>query len=137
MARLTALPEPVPAMLGAALECARNGLPVYPAKPRGKKPLWKGWQRSATTKEESLVEHWKRHPTANIGIACRGLVVLDADSERAVGAVEELCLPETTRVRTRRGSHWYFLGGSAGSKTTTLPNVELRGKGQGVLGPGS
>ena len=124
-------------MLGAALECARNGLPVYPAKPKGKNPLRKGWQRSATTKVESLREHWRCHPAANVGIACRGLVVLDADSERGEDAVEERCLPETTRVRTRRGSHWYFLGGHAGAKLAALPDVELRGKGQGVLGPGS
>jgi hypothetical protein len=126
-------------MLGAAVECARNGLPVYPAKPRGKEPLWKGWQRSATTKVESLAEHWRCHPTANVGIACRGLVVLDADSRKGEDAVEELCLPETTRVKTRRGSHWYFSvpGSLPGAKLTALPDVELRGKGQGVLGPGS
>jgi Bifunctional DNA primase/polymerase, N-terminal/Helix-turn-helix domain len=122
--------------LAAAVENARWGFPVYPARPRGKNPLWKGWQRGATTKAHHLAGIWERHPRANVGVLLRGLTVLDADSRRGEDALEELGLPPTTAVRTRRGVHLYFLGGMTGG-STVLPDVELRGKGQGVLGAGS
>jgi hypothetical protein len=123
-------------MLGAAVENARHGLPVYPVRKRGKAPLHKGWQRAATTKVEYLVKVWKREPRANIGIACRHLSVIDADSHRGVDAVEDLGLPATTTVRTARGSHYYFLGRSP-TVPNLLPDVEVRGDGSGVLGAGS
>jgi bifunctional DNA primase/polymerase-like protein/helix-turn-helix protein len=124
-------------LFAAAVENARHELPVYAARPRSKAPLWRGWQRAATTKVQHLADIWERHPRANVGIACRGLVVLDADSQRAAMEVEELELPPTTTVRTARGAHWYFLGGLAGAMKTTIAGVELRGRGQGVLGAGS
>jgi hypothetical protein len=123
-------------MLAAAVESARHGFPIYPARPRAKAPLFKGWQRAATTKVDYLVEGWQRHPSANVGVACRDLMVLDADSRAGEDAVAELDLPPTTSVRTRRGSHRYFLG-NAPTVPNLLPDVELRGKGSGVLGPGS
>lgn len=123
-------------MLAAAIECARHELPVYAAKPRGKSPLHKGWQRSATTKTDYLAEVWSRTPKANVGVACRGLTVLDADSSRGVDAIEELGLPPTATVRTARGIHCYFLG-NAPTVAGVLPDVEVRGKGSGVLAPGS
>lgn len=122
--------------LAAAAECARHGLPVYAARPRSKSPLHRGWQRAATTKLDYLAEVWTRTPTANVGIACRGVAVLDADSRRGVDAVEELGLPTTTSVSTKRGTHWYFFG-NAPTLANILPDVEIRGKGSGVLGPGS
>jgi hypothetical protein len=123
-------------LLAAAVENARHGLPVYPARPRGKSPLWKGWQRGATTKTDHLAGIWAKHPRANIGVACRRIVVLDADSKRGEAALEELALAPTTKIRTHRGCHLYFLGGLRGGQTV-LPDVELRGRGQGVLGAGS
>lgn len=105
-------------MLAAAVECARHGLPVYPARVRDKAPLYKGWQKAATTKPEHLVQVWQRAPGANIGIACRNIAVLDADSARGVDAVEELGLPATTTVRTHRGNHYYFVG-----RSPTVPNL--------------
>lgn len=123
-------------MMAAAIENARHGLPVHAVQPRDKRPLHKGWQRSATTKVEHLMRVWRRVPSANVGIACRDLVVLDADSQRGEDAVADLDLPATTTVRTARGMHFYFVG-----RGPTIPNllndVELRGRGSGVLGAGS
>jgi Bifunctional DNA primase/polymerase, N-terminal/Helix-turn-helix domain len=123
-------------MLGAAVECARHGLPVYPARVKGKAPPHRGWQRAATTKPEHLVKAWGKEPRANVGILCRNLTVLDADSARGVDAVEELGLPATTTVRTARGNHYYFLGRRP-TVPGLLPDVEVRGSDSGVLGPGS
>lgn len=124
-------------MLQAALENARYGFPVYPAKPREKRPMYRGWQRAATTDPDRLVEAWSRKPKANIGILCgRGVVVLDADSNRGIDALDELELPPTTAVRTARGEHRYFTG-KARSVPDLLSDVELRGDGSGVLGAGS
>jgi hypothetical protein len=123
-------------MLGAAIENARNGLPVYAATPKGKAPLHKGWLRSATTKIERLERVWAQKPNANVGIACRELVVLDADSKRGEDAVADLGLPPTTTVRTARGSHFYFAGRHA-TVARILPDAEVRGEGSGVLGAGA
>jgi hypothetical protein len=123
-------------MFAAAVECARHDLPVYPARPRSKQPLWRGWQRGATTKVEHLANIWRNEPNANIGISCRRLLVLDPDSPRGEDAIADLGLPTTTTVKTRRGLHRYFLG-SAPTKPNLLPDVEARGTGAGVLGPGS
>ena len=122
--------------LAAAVECARHGLPVYPARVRGKAPLYRGWQRAATSKPEHLVKMWSRAPHANIGIACRNLTVLDADSDRGVDAVEELGLPETTTVRTARRNHYYLLGRGP-TAPNLLPEWRSGGSRSGVLGPGS
>ena len=123
-------------MMGAAIENARHGLPVYPATPRDKRPLHRGWQRAATTKVEYLIKTWRRNPEANVGVACRGIAVLDADSRRGEDAVADLGLPRTATVKTSRGSHFYFLG-NAPTVPALLRDVELRGKGSGVLGAGS
>ena len=123
-------------MLGAAVECARHDLPVYAARPRAKAPLYRGWQRAATTKTAYLEEVWRRKPDANVGISCRGITVLDADSQRGVDAVEELDLPPTPTVSTSRGTHYYLLG-KAPTIANLLPDVEIRGAGSGVLGAGS
>jgi Bifunctional DNA primase/polymerase, N-terminal len=123
-------------MLAAALENARHDFRVYPAYPRGKSPLYRGWQRAATTKPDHLAKFWKTNPEANVGILCDNLVVLDPDSARGEAALADLDLPPTTTVRARRGSHRYFLG-RASAVADLLPGVEARGIGQGVLGAGS
>src|SRR5262245_9266023 len=87
-------------MFGAVLEYARHGFPVYPARPRAKNPLHKGWQRAATVKIDHLAAEWTREPNANIGVYCRDFIVIDADSKRGEDALADLCLPATTTVRT-------------------------------------
>lgn len=123
-------------MLGAAVEHARHDLPVYPVAPRNKRPLHRGWQRAATCKIGHLVATWRKTPEANVGVLCRDIVVVDADSERGEDALADLGLPATTTVRTRRGSHLYFAG-RAPTLKAILKDVEIRGSGSGVIGAGS
>ncbi len=120
-----------------ATENARAGFRVFPLRPRDKQPLLRGWQRSASTDPAVVESAWLRTPNANIGIACGdGLVVVDADSDRAEDALGELGLPATTSVKTARGSHRYFQG-EAGNRTGVLDGVDVRGGGGYVVGAGS
>src|SRR5215475_8598523 len=92
----------------AALEFCRRGWRVLPVA--GKVPRLAAWPAQATTDEATVRRWWQTWPTADIGIATGGgLLVLDVDPrhhgdaslaelERAHGP-----LPDTPRVRTGGG----------------------------------
>ncbi|MFJ1768000.1 bifunctional DNA primase/polymerase [Amycolatopsis sp. NPDC088138] len=69
-------------LLGAALDAARRGWPVFPLAPRSKRPAIADWQQRATCDPERIRRWWLRHPLHNVGIACgpAGLLVLDLDA---------------------------------------------------------
>ncbi|MFF1612248.1 bifunctional DNA primase/polymerase [Amycolatopsis sp. NPDC058278] len=69
-------------LLGAALEAAERGWPVFPLAPRSKRPAIPGWQQRATCDPDRIRRWWLRHPMCNLGIACgpAGLLVLDLDA---------------------------------------------------------
>ena len=76
----------------------------WPKQPR---VAWKQYQHEAPT--ESMVRAWwTQWPSANIGLACGELIVVDADSAESV----EWCkknLPHTPwRVKTGKGMHFYY-----------------------------
>jgi hypothetical protein len=126
-----------PALLDSALDAARNGFDVFPVRPREKKPLVKGWQRSATHDLEIVERVWHEHPEANIGIRCgNGLIVIDADSEIGETALREYELPNTTTVKSARGKQFYFRGDGS-TRAAILPDVDVRGRGGLVVGAGS
>ena len=123
--------------LESALEYIDAGMPVFPLRPRMKKPLVKGWQQVASTDPSTVAGLWRQKPDANIGVLCgRGLVVIDADDRSAEAELLNLGIPETTRVRTAKGSHFYFAGDS-GNRQRLLPGVDVRGIGGFVVGAGS
>jgi hypothetical protein len=125
------------ARAAAALESARSGLRVFPVAPREKRPLRKGWRRSATTDLAVIEATWAELPDANIGVACGdGLLVLDTDSDVAECAVRELEIPVTPTVRTAKGRHRY-LDGQGRNRVGALPGVDVRGQGGYVVGAGS
>ena len=76
--------------LKVALDLARAGLPIFPARVYQKsgsdkwqkKPLVDQWQKVATTDPEQIRKWWRGHPYAvpgiELGQLC-GLVVIDAD----------------------------------------------------------
>lgn len=128
---------PVNGRAAAAIEATRFGLRVFPVAPRGKKPLLRGWQSSATSDPDVAEAIWASRPEANIGVACGGgLIVVDTDTPAGEEAVRELGVAKTATVTTGRGRHFYLRGESR-NRTDLLPGVDVRGAGGYVVGPGS
>lgn len=76
-------------LLGAALDAAGRGWPVFPLAPRSKRPAIPNWQQRATCDPDRIRRWWLRHPLHNVGVSCgpAGLLVLDLDA--AHGRVPE------------------------------------------------
>ena len=66
-------------LLAAALRYAELGYRVFPCAPGGKAPLTKHGFHDASGDAEQIERWWTQHPSANIGIATEGLVVIDID----------------------------------------------------------
>jgi hypothetical protein len=123
-------------VLDAALKAAQLGWHVFPVEPRGKRPLVK-WRDESTTDPVRLTSWWEAWPDANIGIDTgkSDLLVVDVDP----GGQLPFELPATLEVTTGRGRHLYYAGhdGIGNSASKLAPNVDTRGDGGYVLGPGS
>lgn len=103
---------------------------------RGKRPLDKGWNRSARDRFESsrdpgphlveMADHLARD--GNLGLALPLVaLVLDADTEQDAAALESL-LPDAPRQNTKKGAH-FVLRAPGGIKIPQLTKVLL---GEGV-----
>lgn len=74
------MPAPNAAMVEWALYCAdRFGAPVFTLKPGKKTPRHYDWQDESTLDPAEIRRLWQRHPDSNVGIHCRGLLVVDVD----------------------------------------------------------
>jgi hypothetical protein len=101
---------------------------VLPLGPREKLPLARlvpNGVVNATTDEHTLRKWWAKVPTANIGISCESLLVVDIDGRNGGYATLEAIEAEhggfvgcPTVATGSGGTHYFF----------TLPNDELRGK---------
>jgi hypothetical protein len=102
----------------------------FPVEYGGKRPgVGIKWGTATASKPTpKMLDLWFGRDPMNIGIAARPsrLVILDEDQ---LGAMEQLCeaygqpMPQTYRVRTAKGWHWYF---------TAPQHVEI-GNSPGVL----
>lgn len=123
----TSSPDPGRAIVSTAedlqpetqLELARRyttrGWRPFPVEYGGKRPaVGVRWgTATATEPTEKTLNLWFGRDPVNIGIAAKGsgLVILDEDTD---GGMERLCddygqaVPDTYRVRTAKGWHWYF-----------------------------
>lgn len=152
-------------MVNAALSLAKCGLRVFPVhgvtadgsgptcctcglpgcSSIGKHPIARGWQEQATTATERVAELWRKHPWANVGIACgNGLAVVDIDGDTGRLSLEALeqrhgRLPKTWRVRTGGGGqHIYFrCEKDLPNRVRFAPGMDARSQGGLVVGPGS
>lgn len=78
-------------------------LKIIKLKKNCKTPQQK-WKDGQGIKDVSQVKD------CNVGIVCDKVIVFDADTREAVEFLEQLDeFRETTKVRTRRGKHFYFL----------------------------
>lgn len=120
----------------AALAYARLGLSVLPLEPGGKAPLGKLAPRGALTATAACgaIRHWWRsEPSANIGIALPGLLVVDVDPRNG-GSIEILqglgTFPKTWTARTGGGG-WHVLfrlpkTADLRSRTNFLPGIDIK-----------
>jgi len=101
--------------LDAAIALAAKGFEVFPIKAGAKfPPLIKDWPNKATGSPQLFGPWWDQHPDANIGIHCKGMIVIDVDP--AKGGDDSLALlemtyglPETLTTRTPTGGrHLYY-----------------------------
>lgn len=148
-------------LLQAALEYARQGLPVFPCHTPingvcdcrkgpecpdiGKHPWTKNGLLDATTNELTIRRWWKERPIANIAIAVpKGYVVVDVDSERGFGmlAKEGKHLVATAIQTSGRGTHYvYRCRELIKSRSKLIPDsaqgahdgVDLRGPGGYIM----
>jgi hypothetical protein len=92
-----------------ALRYASLGWRVFPVVAGGKRPLYRGWQRGATTDPEQVARYWRADPGPNIGIVCGATFdAFDIEAEHlpafvAAMRADGLWLPATPVARTGRG----------------------------------
>lgn len=89
-------------MLRAALDYAARGFRVLPLEPKGKNPqasLVRHGSHQATDDPEVLRYWWSKVPTANLGVRCDRLLVIDLDS-RHQGEPKWLAMTRGLRVPT-------------------------------------
>ncbi len=145
-------------LLEAALTHAERGYSVFPAVPRGKRPLPARGFKVATRDEREILHFWDQHPDANVAVACGAsrIVVLDIDSK--AGADPEDVLGEfdiagVPLIRTGeapepseddpnslsgvRGAHLYFAGDLPGTNKLSIGGCEIRGNQHYVVAPPS
>lgn len=51
-----------------AMAYARLGWRVFPVVPGEKRPMYRGWQRDATTHPHMIERYWRQQPVPNIGV---------------------------------------------------------------------
>ena len=136
------------AMGATALALAERGLAVHPLRPKAKEPLTPHGFRDATRDPATIRRWWVDWPTANPGIACGASEVLVLD-EDLLNELKRLCeehgqpLPRTYTVRTSKGRHFWFKQpegepiGNVGSLRKAGYQIDVRGQGGYVVGPGS
>lgn len=133
------------AVRDAATDYARRGWPALPIAPAGKRPLTPHGALDATTDLDVIGGWYRRWPTAGVGIATDGLLVLDVDprnggNDTLERLVHELgALPATVTCDTGGGGlHLYFwaVDGPLRGKLGAGLDVK-RGRGHYVLAPPS
>ena len=141
------------AMLDYARRYVRRGLPVFPLKPKTKRPLGQlvphGF-KDATTDETKIGDWWRVVPSAGIGIptgAASGLLVLDVDPRSGGDATlatlldEHGPLPETSTSRTGGGGRhilFRYLDVPIGCSVSRLgPGLDVKADGGYIVAPPS
>jgi hypothetical protein len=139
-----------PTLAAAAAMYARAGWPVFPIRPREKRPLTAHGLKDATCDADQVEAWWRAEPRANVAIRTgtapdgAGLVVLDVDGpegEAALTALGELV--QTLEQRTGSGVGRQLLYALAPdqrglqSAKRLGPGLDTRGEGGYVLLPPS
>ena len=118
----------------AARDYAACGIKVFPVEINGKKPVTAHGYLDATTDIKQIDEWWGEHDY-NIAFSPESarLFVVDVDPGGTINGN----LPATYRVKTPRGSHFYFSGSGPSTAGKLGPHIDTRGVGGYVLLPPS
>lgn len=132
----------------AAMALASRGLAVFPVDPTTKAPRTPHGCLDASRSEATLIEFWRKHPAAGVGVATgkpSGIVVIDVDPHNGgedgfADLAGRLGAPgRTVRVSTPNGGFhlWYRAPGTAVSCSAgkLAPGVDIRGEGGYVVAP--
>lgn len=142
--------SPQAANLNVALELAKDGLAVFPARAETKRPHVKDWPNVATTDPEQLRDWWRRWPDAMPALPTgerNGFDVLDLDRKddkdgfatlRAMGHDPDRLAGPSLDTPTG-GRHIYFrhTPGLRSSAGKIGPGVDVRAEGGFVVAPGA
>lgn len=85
------------------------GWRAFPVVAGGKRPLYRGWQRDATTDPSQIARYWRRSPGPNIGVVCgEAFDAFDIEAAHLAALrrwldARGLRLPRTPLARTGRG----------------------------------
>jgi hypothetical protein len=131
-----------PRLLDAALYYASLGWPVFPLRPRDKRPATRNGFKDATTDADRIRAWWQRHPDANIGLPTgHAFDVIDVDLPDGVPAFLSLLDTDTDvhgRVSTSSGGvHLYVTPTGGGNLAGIVPGIDYRGAGGYVVAPPS
>lgn len=133
----------------AASALAAQGFLVFPLAADAKAPpLIRDWPARATAHPHSVANFWVAWPNANVGIHCKGLVVIDVDVKKGGNDALDLLrlrdgLPATRVALTPSGGahHFYRLPhdhpGVPNSISQLGPGLDIRSTNGYVVGAGS
>ena len=135
--------------MSAALKYAERGIPVFPLRPGGKKPLTPRGFKDATTNPDRIRRWWKRRPDANIGIPPgkrSGLWALDRGAYKPGCMSREALerkhgtIPKAETVGTGKGHYQYLFRYPASceiqhSAGGVGPGLDVRGEGGYLVVP--
>lgn len=133
------------ALAEAALWYARQGWPVFPLQPRGKKP-YPGSRglHDATTDTDQVGIWWTDRPASNIGLATGHVFdVIDVDGPPGFASLADLredgmIPPVLGKVWTPAGGRHLFVAPTGDGNAAGLrPGVDYRGLGGYVVAPPS
>src|SRR4249919_192975 len=106
-------------MIRTAIALAQKGMPVFPCRPRDKRPATANGLKDATTDLDTIRQWWRQEPQFNLAIATgavSGIFVVDIDGLDAEVELRRLeaehgGFPSTVEAITARGRHVYFRHG--------------------------
>lgn len=135
-----------PHLLNAALRYAESGYPVFPCAPGTKFPLTEHGFHDASVDADQIERWWSETPSANIGIATQGLIVIDIDGDQNPWLVDqqerfvELSIGPVA-ITPRGGSHRVFRQPNGKAWRCTegrlAPKVDTRADGGYIVAPPS
>ncbi len=131
-------------LLTAAQQYAAMGLPVFPLKPKDKRPATRNGYKDATVDRQQIAQWWAKNPEYNIGLATGGgFFVVDVDEPNKFQRLlqeRDWVLPKGPRVKTCKGWHCYLSipnGAAIKNRAGIAGCFDIRGQGGYVVAPPS